>query len=106
MNIVTFTLLIMTCSFIACIFCFTINLLSGSNKVLSACSMLFLLQYPNIRGIYSIFLLKMLLNVCIASFFSFLTSSNHFVISLDIVFFFCILIPIYFHNLKLCKNFL
>lgn len=106
MNITVFALLIMTCSFIAFIFSFIISLVSGSNKALSVCLILFLLHHPDTKGIYSILLMKILLSACIVPISSLSTSTNHFLISLDIVFFFSILILISLHNLKLQKNFL
>jgi hypothetical protein len=55
-------------------------------------------------GIYNALLLKLLQSLCAVSLCCFFSSSNHFVITLDIIISLCMLIPIRYQNLKIIKT--
>lgn len=64
---------------------------------------LYLLYMERVRVPYGLFLTLLQLSACLALFYSFFSSSNHFILSLDILFFFSALLLILFHALKLTE---
>lgn len=98
-------LLTMLCSVIVLLTGFKSVCLSGTNKASLACSALFLLYLPNTKEAHSFLLFKLLISSCLVTIYSFLRSSKHFVISLDIVSFFSSLIILLYNNLKIAKPF-
>ncbi len=55
-------------------------------------------------GFYNYLLIKIFLSIYIFSVCCFFSSSNHFIISLDIIFMFSLLIPVMYNNLKISKS--
>ncbi len=74
------------------------------NKDLPAYSILFILSFISTHVIYNFLLLKASLKESIISIYSFSKSSNHFIISLDIIFLFTILIIIFYHTFKITRD--
>lgn len=77
--------------------------LMNPGKALSLYPVLAIMDVIYKDGVYNFLLLKFLLSAYIISLCCFFSSSNHFVISLDIVMSLCILIPVRYHNLKIIK---
>lgn len=96
-------LLTLICSSVVLAGSFTGTGASKSGRALSVCPAMFLLYPVKMQALYSSLLLKILLGVCIASICCFFSFSNHFMVSLDILFLFSLLIPVLFHTLKLAK---
>ncbi|MCQ1529680.1 hypothetical protein [Lutispora saccharofermentans] len=71
---------------------------SFKNEALLSCV---LLLAPNMQVLYQCFLIKIELASLAASACRFFTSSNHFILSLDIIFFFSSLMLILYNILKL-----
>jgi hypothetical protein len=74
-----------------------------SVSVLLPCSSLFLFQIIKTSASDFLNLAKILLCLLAVSIYSLFGFSNHFILSLDIIFFFCSLIILLFGNLKI-KN--
>ncbi len=74
-----------------------------SVSVLLSCSSLFLFQIIKTSASDFLDLAKILLCLLVVSICSLFGFSNHFILSLDIIFFFCSLIVILFRNIKI-KN--
>jgi len=78
--------------------------MSGLNKSLSSCPILFQLYSKEIEAKSSFIFFNMLINVSIISRCSFIVgSSNHFIISLDIIYFFSLMMLIFYHAFKISK---
>ena len=79
------------------------NGMSGLNKSLSSCPILFLLYSKEIEAKSSFLFFNMLISVSIISICFFIGSSNHFIISLDITYFLNLMMLIFYHTFKLLK---
>ena len=76
--------------------------MTGLNKALS-CPILFLLYSKEIEAKSSFLFFNMLISVSIILICSFIGSSNHFIISLDILYFLSLMMLIFYHTFKLSK---
>jgi hypothetical protein len=77
---------------------------AGRNKALSACPILFHLYSKEIEDKSSFLFFSMLIGVLLIPVFSFISSSNHFIISLDIIYFFSLLILVLYHTFKIAQT--
>jgi hypothetical protein len=77
---------------------------AGRYKALSACPVLFLLYSKEIEAQSEFLFFSMLISVLLIPVFSFISSSNHFIISLDIIYFFSLLILVLYHTFKIAQT--
>lgn len=77
---------------------------SDPYKALSAFSVLFLLSPINTRVLFKYLFFEVLLAAGIISVFSLHNFSNHFLVSLDIIFLFSVLLLVLFHSLKIQRK--
>lgn len=82
------------------------NGMLGLNKTLSSCPVLFLLYSKDIEAKSNFLFFSMLICVSIISICSFIGSSNHFIISPDILYFLSLMMLIFYHTFKLSKHLL
>lgn len=74
-----------------------------ANKALPACAILLLIFLANTQVQNNFILLKMIISAWIVSIYNFFISSNHLVISLDIIVLLSILLLILHHTFKMAK---
>lgn len=77
---------------------------AGRYKVLSVCPILFLLYSKEIEAQSSFLFFSMLMSVSQIFVFSFISSSNHFVISLEIIYYFSLMILVLYHTFKIAQT--
>jgi hypothetical protein len=75
--------------------------MSGLNKALSSCPVLFQLYSKEIEAKSSYIFFSMIINITLCSSCSFIGSSNHFIISMDIIYFFSLMMIIFYHTFKI-----
>lgn len=73
----------------------------AASKALPAWAILLLIFLANTQLQDNIFMLKMLIGACVVSVYNFFTSSNHLMISLDIIVLLSILLLILHHKFKM-----
>lgn len=68
------------------------------------CSFLFLMYLVNTQALSSFLFLRIHTSVFISAICSFIGFSNHFILTMDIIVFFTMMIPIIFHTLKITQS--
>lgn len=76
---------------------------SPINRALMPCAILFLLSLVSTAILYNYLSVKRLLDEAVISIDSFFHSSNHLIISLDIIFFYSMMMLILYQTFKLSK---